>query len=230
MSIQLILSLLVLAGVDGLNPSIILMTLYLLSTERPEKRTASYIFAVFVTNWTLGLLVYFGLGAVLSTIINQIMYATSWWAYGLQLIAAVALLIAAVMMKTETDANLKRKPKKINPAATFSLGVGLTFLEFSTAAPYLGAIAALTKAAPPALLVITALGLYNIIYVGIPLALFGIFLFKQDQAQPLLARINLHVNRWIKKIMKVAFLVLGLLLLADFIGYLLGHPFLVPGS
>ena len=228
MSIQLILSFLILAVVDSLNPSIILMTLYLLSTKRPEKRTASYIFAVFVTSWTLGLLVYFGLGATLSAIINRIIYTTSWWAYGIQFVAAVALLIAAVMMKTEADTSLTRKPKKINPVATFSLGVGLTFLEFSTAAPYLGAIAALTKAAPPTLLVITALGLYNIIYVGIPLTLFSIFLFKRDQAQPLLTRINLQVSRWIKKIMKVAFFILGLLLLADFVGYLLGHPLLVP--
>ncbi|MBD2036466.1 GAP family protein [Leptolyngbya sp. FACHB-321] len=228
MSIQLTLSFLILAVVDSLNPSIILMTLYLLSTKRPEKRTASYIFAVFVTNWTLGLLVYFGLGATLSAIINRIIYTTSWWAYAIQFVAAVALLIAAVRMKTEADTSLTRKPKKINPVATFSLGVGLTFLEFSTAAPYLGAIAALTKAAPPTLLVITALGLYNIIYVGIPLTLFSIFLFKHDQAQPLLTRINLHVSRWIKKIMKVAFFILGVLLLADFVGYLLGHPFLVP--
>jgi hypothetical protein len=53
-------------------------------------------------------------------------------------------------------------------------------------------------------------------------------LFKRDQAQPLLTRINLQVSRWIKKIMKVAFFILGLLLLADFVGYLLGHPLLVP--
>lgn len=163
MSMQLVLSFFILALADSLNPSIILMTLYLLSTEKPERRTASYILAVFLTSWLLGLLAYFGLGAALSTLVSRIMYATEWWAYGIQFMAAVALLVAAVMMKTDADAALKKKPARIDPAATFSLGVGLTFLEFSTAAPYLGAIAILTKAAPPSILAVTVLGLYNLI-------------------------------------------------------------------
>ena len=228
MSINLILSLFILALVDSLNPSIILMTLYLLSTEKPERRTASYISAVFLTNWILGLLVYFGLGAALSTIINRIIYTTAWWAYGIELIAAIALLVTAVLMKTDADASLKKKPKRINPAATFSLGVGLTFFEFSTAAPYLGAISVLTKVEASTLFAVTVLGLYNIIYIGIPLVLFGVYLFRRDQAQPLLARINRKVSHWIKRIAKVAFFILGLLLLADFIGYLLGNPLFVP--
>lgn len=228
MSINLILSFFILALVDSLNPSIILMTLYLLSTEKPERRTASYISAVFLTNWILGLLVYFGLGAALSTIINKIIYTTAWWAYSIELIAAVALLVTAVLMKTDADASLKKKPKKINPAATFSLGVGLTFIEFSTAAPYLGAIAMLTKAEPPALFAVTILGLYNVIYVGIPLVLFGIYLIRRERAQPLLIRLNQKVSHWIKRVAKVAFFILGLLLLADFIGYLLGQPLFVP--
>ena len=228
MSINLILSFFILALVDGLNPSIILMTLYLLSTQEPKKRTASYISAVFLTNWVLGLLAYFGLGTALSTIINRIIYTTAWWAYGLELIAAVALLVTAVLMKAGADARLKKEPKRINPAATFSLGVGLTFIEFSTAAPYLGAIAVLTKVEVSTLFAIMVLGLYNLIYVGIPLALFGIYLIRRDQAQPLLARINRKVSHWVKRIAKFAFFILGLLLLADFIGYLFGYPLLVP--
>ncbi len=228
MSINLPLSFFILALVDSLNPSIILMTLFLLSTEKPEGRTASYISAVFLTNWFLGLLLYFGLGTALSTVINKIIYTTAWWAYSIQFIAAVALLVIAIRMKTDTDASLKKKPKKINPIATFSLGVGLTFVEFSTAAPYLGAVAMLTKAEPPALFAVKILGLYNIIYVSISLVLFSIYLIRREQAQPLLVRLNRKVSHWIKRVAKFAFLILGLLLLADFIGYLLGQPLFLP--
>jgi cytochrome c biogenesis protein CcdA len=227
MTIHLVFSFLILALVDSLNPSIILMTLFLLSTPKPEKRTASYISAVFLTNWILGLLVYFGLGAALSMVINKIIYTTAWWAYGIELIAALALLVTAFLMKTEQDASLKKEPKNINPAATFSLGVGFTFIEFSTAAPYLGAIAMLSKVEASPLSAIITLGLYNVVYVGIPLVLFGIFLVKREQAQPLLARINRKISHWIKRIARIAFFVLGLLLLADFIGYLAGYPLIV---
>lgn len=222
------ISFFILALFDSLNPSITLMTLYLLSTQKPERRTASYISAVFITNWILGLLAYFGLGAALSTIINRIIYTTAWWAYGIQFIASVALLAMAVLMKTDADASLEKKPKKINPTATFILGVGLTFFEFSTAAPYLVAIAVLTKVDASTFFAFMVLGLYNIIYIGIPLVLFGIYLLRRDQAQPLLARINRKISHWIKRVAKVVFFILGLLLLADFIGYLLGYPLFVP--
>jgi cytochrome c biogenesis protein CcdA len=218
-----------LALVDSLNPSIIPMTLYLLSTREPARRTISYISAVFLTNWILGLLVFFGLGTALSIIINKIIYTTAWWAYGIEFVAAVALLVTAFLMKTDRDASLKKEPKRINLAATFSLGVGFTFIEFSTAAPYLGAIAVLSKVEASTFLAIVILGLYNIIYVGIPLALFGIYLVKREQAQPLLARINRKISHWINRIARIAFLGLGLVLLADFIGYLSGYPLFVFG-
>lgn len=224
MNTGFVLSFLALALADSLNPTIIVMTLYLLSTEKPETRTASYVAGVYLTNFTLGLLVYFGLGAALTSFVNLIFSSTQWWAYAVELIAAVALLVIAATMKTDASEDAEKKPKKFNAAATFSLGMGLTFVEFSTAAPYIGAIAALTKTASSALFAVAALGIYNFIYVGIPLALFGIYLVKRDRAKPILEWINQKINRWIKTIVKIVFYILGLLLLADFVGYLFGSP------
>lgn len=220
----LLLSILGIAILDSLNPSIILMTLYLLSTEKPIKRTASYISGVYLTNLSLGLLAYFGLGAAFSVIISRVFSTTAWWAYGIELIAAIALIYAAIRMKTNTDATLRKKPKAINPKATFALGVGATFIEFSTAAPYLGAIAALVKAEPSAAYSVTALILYNIVYIGIPLILLSIYLAKRQAAEPVLAKANKKISHYIRRIGKVLFFSLGVLLLADFIGYLFGNP------
>lgn len=221
---MLLLSLLGIAVLDSLNPSIILLTLYLLSTQQPAKRTAAYITGVFLTNWTLGLLVYFGLGAAFSVAISKLINTTAWWAYGLELVAAIALIYAAITMKASSEARLKKKPKSINPKATFALGVGATFIEFSTAAPYLGAIAALTKAEPSALYAITSLGIYNVVYVGIPLVFFAIYLAEREKAEPILANLNIKVSHYIKRVAKVLFFILGLILLADFISYLFGDP------
>lgn len=227
MTVSLALLLLILALVDSLNPSIFLITLHLLSTMQPVERTAAFISGVFLTNWTLGLLVYFGLGGALAAIFRTVFHAPPAWVWGIQLAAAIALLVSAAMMRPDREASPNRTPKSINPAATFSLGVGLTFVEMSTAAPYLGAIAALAKAAPPALVAFAALGLYSVVYVGVPLALLGIYVVKRDRAQPLLARLNPLVRRWTRRVLRVAFAVLGLALLADFVGYLFGRPLLV---
>lgn len=221
---MLLLSLIGIAVLDSLNPSIILLTLYLLSTKFPIKRTAFYILGVFLTNWILGLLVYFGLGATFTVLISKVFSTTAWWAYGLEFVAAIVLIYVSVTMKTTAEATLKKKPKKINPKATFALGVGATFIEFSTAAPYLGAIAALTKAEPSALYAFTSLGIYNIVYVGIPLIFFCIYLTKRDKAESILADLNTKISHYIKRIAKILFLILGLVLLLDFVGYLFGSP------
>lgn len=223
---MLLLSLIGIAILDSLNPSIILLTLYLLSTKKPVKRTAFYILGVFLTNWLLGLLVYFGLGATFTIIISKVFSSTAWWVYGIELVAAIALIYASVTMKTTTDARIKKQPQNINPKATFLLGVGATFIEFSTAAPYLGAIAALTKAEPSAVYAVASLGLYNVVYVGIPLIFFGIYLARRDKAEAILANLNIKVSHYIKRIAKVLFLTLGFVLLIDFIGYLFGNPIL----
>lgn len=223
---MLLLSLIGIAILDSLNPSIILLTLYLLSTNNPTARTSAYIGGVFLTNWVLGLLVYFGLGAAFSVIVSKIVNASAWWVYGLELIAALVLVVVSLKMKASTDASLKKKPKSIHPKATFLLGVGATFIEFSTAAPYLAAIAALTKAEPSALYAITSLGIYNVIYVGIPLIFFVIYLMKQEKAKPILEKLNRQVSHYMRRIAKVLFFILGIVLFADFIAYLFGRPFL----
>jgi cytochrome c biogenesis protein CcdA len=221
----LLLSLIAIALVDSLNPSIILMTLYLLSTEKPLNRTTAYISGVFLTNWALGLLAYFGLGAVFSVLIDRVVNASAWWVYALELVAGIALLVAAYSVNTSKDAKLHKKPKAIDPRATFVLGIVATFIEFSTAAPYLAAIAVLTRADVSSLYAVFSFAVYNIVYVIIPLALFAVYLYKKEQATPTLARINKKLSHWVKKAMRVVFVLLGILLIADFIAYLFGSPF-----
>ncbi|HEX8182721.1 MAG TPA: GAP family protein [Candidatus Saccharimonadales bacterium] len=224
---MLIISLIAIALVDSLNPSIILMTLYLLSTEKPMRRTASYISAVFLTNWALGSLAFFGLGAVFSILLDRILSTTAWWVYALQFVAAILLLYFAFSMKNTQDASLKKKPRAINPKATFALGIGTTFLEFSTAAPYLAAIATLTRADVSAVYAVTSLAMYNIFYMIIPLVFVAVYIFKREQAAEILVRISKRLSRIIRKSAKVLFFVLGIILLLDFVGYLFGRPFLV---
>ena len=221
---MLLLSLIGIAMLDALNPSIILLTLFLLSTRNPIKRTVAYIAGVFLTSWTLGLFVYFGLGAAFLVIVSNVLNASAWWVYGLELVAAIILIYVSVTMSTSIDTKLKKQPKNIDPKATFALGVGATFIEFSTAAPYLAAIALLTKAEPSAFYVVTSLGIYNVIYIGIPLIFLGIYLAKRDKARPVLENLNNIVSHYMKKVAKVLFFLLGIILLADFVAYLFGSP------
>lgn len=220
----LLLGLLGIAVVDGLNPSIILMTRLLLGTPEPAARTATYIAAVFLTNWALGLAAYFGLGVGISRALEVVLDASSWWVYALEGLAGVALLVAAWWLGRRPTRREVKQPRRIDPRATFALGVGATVVEFATAAPYLAGIAALTRAEPSPLYAVTALALYNVVYIGIPLALYAVRFARADAAA-LLQRLGERLTELIRKSLRVLFLLLALGLLADFVAYLVGDPF-----
>lgn len=217
-------SVLGLALVDSLNPSIILMTLFLLSTPRPVPRTASYIAAVYLTNLTLGLLVYFGLGAALTLLIERLTSSTDWWIYALQFCAALGMLAAAYILRPAGEDAPSQPPRSIHPRATFLLGIGATFVEFTTAAPYLGSIALLTKADIPAMQALLTLALYNVVYVGIPLSLLGLYLLRRERAERIFGIIRERTRRWVNILLRVLLAAGGLILLVDVVGWVLGSP------
>jgi cytochrome c biogenesis protein CcdA len=219
-----VISILGLALIDGINPSIIIMTVYLLSTTFPLKRTIAYIFGVFVTNLSLGLLAYFGLGSLMTVLINSLFELTDWWVYLLEFIAGIVLVYSAFKLNPDKDPEKAKEPKNISPKGTFFLGVFATFVEFATAAPYLGAIAILAKSSPSAFSSIITLSLYNLIYILIPITLVSIYQLKKQKAEPVFAKLNTIINKSFKKVLKILFIIIGVLFLADSIGYVLGRP------
>ena len=213
------------ALIDSLNPSIILMTLFLLSTVKPLIRVTTYVSAVFLTNLILGLLVYFGLNATFSIVIERITTTTSWWVYALEFIAAITLIVTALLMRTNyTVKNQEVKPSKITPYATFLLGISFTFIEFSTAAPYLAGIALIIKAEIEVLYAFSLFILYNLVYIAIPLLLIIFYIVRPEKAINFFNIIREKSSKWIKKILKFILLLLGIILLVDFISWTLGNP------
>jgi hypothetical protein len=222
--VLVLLGLLGLAAVDGLNPSIILTTLVLLTTERPVPRVAAYLAGVYATNWTLGVVAYAGLGVGIASVLDAVLDASAWWVYVLELVAGVVLLVAAWRLRPGPAARPARAPRA-SVAALFALGVGATFVEFSTAAPYLAAIATLARADASLPFALTALTLYNVVYVAVPLGLLGAYLARPAGAAARLERLGPELGRRLKTALRLVFAVLGAVLVADFVAYVLGDPF-----
>lgn len=220
----LLLGLLGLAAVDGLNPSIILMTLLLLTTERPVPRVGSYLAGVYLTNWTLGLVAYFGVGVGVARVLDAVLEASAWWVYALELAAGVALLVTAWRLRPGPSTRPDQAPRA-SVAGIFALGVAATFVEFSTAAPYLAAIATLARADASVPFALTALTLYNVLYIAIPLVLLGVYLARPEGAADRLARLGPQLSRRLKQGLRIVFAIVGVILVADFVAYLFGDPF-----
>ncbi len=137
-----LVSLLLLAVVDSINPSAIVVTLTLISIGRSPIHVALYIAAVFVTYLTVGFLALLGIDSLLPPL-GDILRSRP----GLigQCLTGAALLVFALRAKPEpAPMDIRSTSAAGTGAAIIALGVGVTLLEMPTAIPYLAAIAILT--------------------------------------------------------------------------------------
>src|SRR3712207_1283689 len=137
----MLVSLLGLALLDSINPSALAVTIYLLLQGGSyAPRVLTYLSAVFTSYLGIGVLLMLGLGSVWE-------YVDGPGAYVVQGIAGALLLGYAVFAPEKPRREGKtRTPRSRSLGAIFLLGVTITVVEFSTAFPYLGAIAILADA------------------------------------------------------------------------------------
>ena len=164
------LSLLALALVDSINPSAIVVTLYLLSRERAQSQVAVYIAAIFLTYLTLGAMMVLGFDALLASLR---MAGDGRIGLFVQGAIGLAMLLYAIRAPAAAGAAPTVEPGANTYAALVLLGVTVTAMELPTAVPYFGAIALLTTADLPMSRWLPMLVVYNAIFVLPPVLLLA---------------------------------------------------------
>ncbi len=217
-------SLVAIAALDSLNPTAITLQIYLLSTPKPIARSIAFIFGVFLTYWTAGLLAVLGLRTLVVSAISNVNSAfPESHIYTIQLLIGIALLIGGFSFNSSTQTDQGKRPKNLTLGRTFLLGMAVTMFDFPTALPYLAAIEQIARAKLDLLSITGALGLYNFIFVFPQLVLLGIYICFHQQSTILLNRINASIAIWSPKILRGLLLVLGILLIVDSVAYSFGH-------
>jgi hypothetical protein len=163
-----LLGLVALALVDSINPSAIVVTLYLLSGERAPGQVIVYVTAIFLTYLGLGVLMILGFDALLPAL-----SAAGGGRVGLivQGLVGFALLAYAIRAPAAATPAPRTMPRAATFVALAVLGVTVTAMELPTALPYFGAIALLTTADLPMTQWLPLLILYNAIFVFPPVLL-----------------------------------------------------------
>jgi cytochrome c biogenesis protein CcdA len=164
----MLLGLLALAVVDSINPSAIVVTLYLLSRERAAAQVVVYVAAIYVTYFTLGAMMLLGFDALLPSLNTM---GSSRLAYIVQGLIGLAMLLYAILAPATARSAPQLEPGASTFAALSVLGVTVTMMELPTAVPYFGAIALLTAAGLPPAGWLPLLALYNAIFVLPPVLL-----------------------------------------------------------
>ena len=164
----MLLGLFALALVDSINPSAIVVTLYLLSGGRVPAQIVVYVAAIFLTYLTLGVMMMSGIDALLPSLQTM---GSGRLGPIVQGLVGLAMLLYAILAPTTAKSAPRVEPTGSSHAALALLGVTVTTMELPTAVPYFGAIALLTTADLPLVQWLPLLVLYNAIFVLPPVLL-----------------------------------------------------------
>ena len=209
----LLVSVFGLALLDSVNPSALAVTLYLLATQMSSTpKVLTYVAAVFCTYLVAGMLLMLGLDTAAGYVDGPV-------AYALQGVVGAALLAYAVFAPAGRGEGKTRTPRSRGFAAVFLLGVTVTAIEFSTAFPYLGAIALLTRADLAVEGWLPVLVAYNVLFVLPPLLLLVSYRFFGARLRGLFERYRGRFQGRSRATMLWIAGIVGFLLLADSVRY-----------
>lgn len=211
-----------LALLDCINPSALLVTLYLLTSERPAPKVATYTAGVFASYLALGVLLMLGLDAAIDR------WSEHFWsptAFAVQAVIGGSMLVYSIAADSKLkDNQLQRLAGVTGFAALFALGVAITVAEFSTAIPYFGAVGLLIYLNLPWVQWLLLLVAYNLVFVMPPYLLLGLHTFlsgrlsgRYDAWQEKLQRAGRETALWIIGIVGF-YLTVDALVYFDFFG------------
>jgi cytochrome c biogenesis protein CcdA len=206
-----------LAIIDSVNPSALVVTIYLLVTRARVSRILVYLATVFTVYLSIGVALMLGLETLLGDR-REILEGPV--AHAVQgLIGAALLAFAILTPSSQSHVREARAPSSQNLGAMVLLGVTITVLEFPTALPYLAAIGIMTSAELSPAQWAPVLVIYNLIFVSPPLALAAVYRFLSSRLRE---RIT-EIQEWVQGHVAHAWLwimgIVGFYLLADALLY-----------
>ena len=212
-------------------PLCIVLLVMLLAGPNPVVRSCALILGIFVAYLAFGLLVLFGL----QTIIDEVeVYIDRLWTNPnleeliLQIIIGMVLCVVAWRMiaKDKKSAD-KPAPSSMTAVQAFTSGAVLTIVGLPGAVPYFAAIELTLRAELAMAEEIIALVFYNVVFVLPIAAIVVLRAILGDRSQRLFDRIKVFFDTWGQRVIVALLIVLGVILILDGIGWLVGYP-LIP--
>ncbi len=231
--IELLAILAPVALVDSLSvlPIASVPLIVLLSGRRPAAGSLAFIAGIILTYFPFGLLLLFGLDALFDSLAGHF---AAWWNQEpdlgevvLQIIIGLIVIFRGQRLCTNRG-NKKAQESRtaISPAQAFGLAVMINLAGMWGALPYFAAIAQILKADFSTGGMLAALLFYNLVF-ALPLAGFLILrLLLGERSERWFQQINDFLSRWAGRLLLIALIGLGIILIIDGISWLSGMPWL----
>ncbi len=232
--LELIAILAAIALFDSLSmvPIAVLPLATALGGGRPLLTALAFIAGIFVAYLSFGILLVGGMdmafdyfGDYLSRLWNEpnALELTVQIAIGALLVISAGYLFRLRPKAVDTDAE---PPPALRPGAMFTLGVTLIVVGIPGAVPYLAAAERIVSAEPNWVASAGYLTIYNFFFVAPFLALVVIFFALPTQSGKICSGIARFAAAYLPKIAAALFFIVGLVMVADGIGWFVGYPIL----
>jgi cytochrome c biogenesis protein CcdA len=194
---------------DSLNPTTILPALYLASGKHARREVFEFTVAVFVVYLLGGLLIAFGPGQL---VLSLLPHPSAKVKFALELAAGIALLVAwFYLWKNRGHLADRSIPNRLRSGRSSAfLGATIMALELPTAFPYFAAIAAVVAADLDAVREILLLVLFNVCFVLPLLAISATLQLAGPRAVDLLARGRAKLEQRWPTVLAILVLLAGL--------------------
>ncbi len=237
--IGFILSLVPLAAIDASSAARPAMLALLLGAKnRPIMCGAMYVAGTYAAYMILGLIFVLGFGRVFEEMassagggaLHRIANPES-IDYTISLIIGVLLLFAAWRLTRPPQEKKDKKPSKgFSPAGAFGLGAATNLIVGPGILPTFAAWNQVMKSSFSAPACFIILVIYNLMVVSVLIFLVVLRVVSQERADRAFAGIARFFSTWGRRIAVALFLILGLIMVVDAIGFYMGHPLLPTGG
>jgi cytochrome c biogenesis protein CcdA len=184
---------------DSINPSLILVALYLAAGPRPGRRTAAFTAAAFAVTFAGGLVFAIGLGDL---ILSAVPKPGDTLKYELITAAGVVLLIGAAVIWARRETLPRRDAARVEKVAVAGrsaalMGAGIAGVELLSAFPYFAAIALIAGSSVSQAEKLLLLVFYNVVYALPLFAIVAVSAVMGPRAEHLLTGLREWVvTRW----------------------------------
>ncbi len=222
--------------VDSLSvvPFSVVVLAVLLSGPKPYLSSVSFLLGTALSYFAAGVLIAVGLGAVVAQAADALVH---WFKnpsaldYVLSVIIGFGLVVLGYRWAMARRKRAADKPVQtgMDPLQAFTLGAGATIAGLWGALPYFAAIDQILKADTSTWEAVVALAFYNLVFISISAALVIIRACVGSRADPIFEAVDRFFQVWGKRVLIVLMVLLGLVMVADGVGWLLGHPLIPVG-
>jgi cytochrome c biogenesis protein CcdA len=171
---------------DSLNPSTIVVALYLATGEQPRPRVFQFTLGVFAVYFIGGAAIALGPGQLLLSILPHPSHTAR---YVIETVAGAAMLVVGALLWRHRERLSRRDPPDLQPGGRGSwvLGASITAVELPTAFPYFAAIAAIVGSGLGPLQQVFLVFLFSLCFVLPLLAIVAVLTFGGEKTDRWLA-------------------------------------------